>query len=98
MKKSIYVLTAAVVMAFFGCKENPYINAPGDNAQNTDSIPTIADPDPTPDPEGVAIPEGTLNVNEAVKIAQCERGCEDSQETGCRFGIGRSPFHQRMGS
>lgn len=70
MKKSIYVLTAAVVMAFFGCKENPYINAPGDNAQNTDSIPTIADPDPTPDPEGVAIPEGTLNVNEAVKIAK----------------------------
>ena len=70
MKKSIIVLTALVAMVFFGCKENPYINAPGDNSFNSDSIPSIADPDPTPDPTGVDVPEGTLNVNEAVKIAQ----------------------------
>ena len=70
MKKSILLLTAAVTMVFFGCKESPYINAPGDNTQNTETIPEIADPDPTPDPAGVAIPDGTLNVNEAVKIAQ----------------------------
>ena len=70
MKKSILILTAVVSMVFFGCKEVPYVNAPGDNAMNSDSIPEIADPDPTPDPAGVAVPEGTLNVNEAVKIAK----------------------------
>ena len=70
MKKSILVLTAVVAMVFFGCKESPYINQPGDNSFNYDSIPSIADPDPTPDPEGVIIPEGTINVNEAVKIGK----------------------------
>lgn len=70
MKKSILVLTAAVAMVFFGCKEAPYINAPGDNHFNTDSIPVVVDPIPTPDPEGVAIPAGTLNVNEAVNITK----------------------------
>lgn len=70
MKKSILVLTAVVAMVFFGCKESPYINQPGDNSFNYDSIPSIADPDPTPDPEGVVIPEGTINVNEAVKIGK----------------------------
>ena len=69
MKKSILVLTVAVAMAFVGCKESPYINAPGDNTQNTDSIPEIADPDPTPDPVGVDIPENAITVNQAVKIA-----------------------------
>jgi hypothetical protein len=69
-KKSILVLTATVAMVLFGCKESPYINAPGDNSQNTETIPEIADPDPTPDPEGVDIPENTITVNEAVKIAK----------------------------
>jgi len=69
MKKSILVLTAAVAMVFFGCKESPYMSAPGDNAQNTDSIPTIADPEPSPDMEGVEVPAGTITVNDAVKIA-----------------------------
>ena len=68
MKKSILVLTATVAMVFFGCKEAPYINAPGDNHFNTDTIPVTVDPVPTPDPEGVEIPEGTINVNEAVNI------------------------------
>ena len=63
MKKSILVLTAMVAMVFFGCKESPYINQPGDNSFNTDTIPEIADPDPTPDPEGVDIPENAINVN-----------------------------------
>ena len=71
MKKSVIVLTAAVAMVFFGCKESSYINGPGEMVdQLPDSIPSIADPDPTPDPEGVDIPEGTINVNEAVKIAK----------------------------
>ena len=35
-----------------------------------DTMPTVADPDPTPDPEGVKIPEGTINVNEAVNIGK----------------------------
>lgn len=70
MKKSILVMTATVAMVFFGCKEAPYINAPGDNHFNTDSIPVVVDPVPTPDPEGVEIPEGTINVNEAVNITK----------------------------
>ncbi len=69
-KSSILALAAVIAMAFVGCDENPYITNPGDNTQNTDSIPSIADPDPTPDPEGVDIPEGTINVNEAVKIGK----------------------------
>ena len=71
MKKSILVLTALVTLVFVGCKETPYINAPGDNElTKNDTLPTIADPDPTPDPVGVDVPEGTINVNQAVKIAQ----------------------------
>ena len=70
MKKSILVLTATVAMVLFGCKETPYINAPGDNKLNTDSIPVVVDPEVTPDPEGVAIPAGCLSVNEAVNIAK----------------------------
>lgn len=69
MKKSIFILTVMVAAVLFGCKESPYINEPGDNKYNYDTIPVVVDPDPTPDPEGVVIPEGTLNVNEAVKLA-----------------------------
>lgn len=78
--KSLIVLTAAVAMVFFGCQEPAYINAPGDNSQNTETIPEIADPDPTPDPAGVNVPEGTLNVNEAVKLAMKLAAGEVSKE------------------
>lgn len=70
MKKSILVLTATVAMVLFGCKEDPYINAPGNNSFNSDSIPVVVDPVPTPDPEGIEIPEGAISVNEAVNIAK----------------------------
>ena len=73
-------MTAMVAMVFFGCKESPYINQPGDNSFNTDTIPEIADPDPTPDPEGVDIPENAINVNEAVKIARKLAAGETSKE------------------
>ena len=71
MKKSLLVLTAAVAMVFFGCKETPYISSPGDpEVTKNDTMPSVVDPDPTPDPEGVKIPEGTINVNEAVNLAK----------------------------
>ena len=70
MKKSILVLNAVVALTMVGCKESPYINAPGDNRFNTDSIPVVVDPQPTPDPEGVNIPAGTITVNEAVNIGK----------------------------
>ena len=66
--KSLIVLTAAVAMVFFGCQEPAYINAPGDNSQNTETIPIIAMPDPV-DPEGFILPEGCLNVYEAIHIS-----------------------------
>ena len=71
MKKVHLILTCAMAFGlFFSCKERAYIDGPGDNSHNQDSLPVVADPDPTPDPEGVDVPEGTLNVFEAIKIAK----------------------------
>lgn len=79
--KSLIALTAVAGIVLFGCKESPYINAPGDNTKTeNDTLPTIADPTPTPDPAGVEIPEGTINVNEAVKIAQKLAAGETSKD------------------
>ena len=80
MKK--YFIIPALVAAFtlFSCKERAYIDAPGDNSHNQDSLPVMADPDPTPDPEGIVVPEGTINVNEAVKIAKKLKSGEVSKE------------------
>ena len=36
--------------------------SPGENALVPDSIPVTIDPEPSPDPEGVVLPEGTINV------------------------------------
>lgn len=70
MKKSLLVLPVLAALTLSGCKESPYINSPGDNELvKNDTIPVIADPDPTPDPDGVDIPDGAITVNEAVKIA-----------------------------
>lgn len=68
MKRSILMMTAVVAMVLFGCKENPYINAPGDNTFNTDSIPSLALPDPD-DPVGFELPAGCLSVYEAIKVS-----------------------------
>lgn len=70
MKKSILVLTALVTVAFFSCTERAYIDSPGDNSHNVDTLPVIVDPDPTPDPEGLEIPADAITVNEAVSIAK----------------------------
>lgn len=70
MKTRILMLTALVSMVMFSCKENPYINAPGDNSKNYDTIPAIAYPMPTPDPEGADVPEGSIDVYEARKICK----------------------------
>lgn len=71
MKKSILTLTAMVAMVLFGCKETPYINEPGDNSYNYDTIPVALLPNPDPDPVGFEIPAGCLNVYEAVD--SCKR-------------------------
>lgn len=71
MKKSILTLTAMVAMVLFGCKETPYINEPGDNSYNYDTIPVALLPNPDPDPVGFDIPAGCLNVYEAVD--SCKR-------------------------
>lgn len=70
MKKTFIITSIALALVCAGCDERPYIDAPGDNAHNIDTMPTLADPDPTPDPEGVNVPAGTINVNEAVKIGK----------------------------
>ena len=68
MKRNIFIMTAVVAMVLFGCKENPYINAPGDNTLNTDSIPSIALPDPE-DPVGFELPAGCISVYDACRIS-----------------------------
>ena len=54
--------TAAVVWLLAACQEPSYINGPGQNIFNQDSIIPIIEPEPMPDPEGVDVPEGTLDV------------------------------------
>lgn len=82
MKKILFVLTAMVTLAFVSCKENPYMPSPGDNGMTkNDTMPEIADPDPTPDPEGIDIPEGTINVFEAIKIAKKLKSGEVTEES-----------------
>lgn len=63
----IIMVLAGAAMSLVGCKESPYILAPGDNSNNQDSMYIAPDPIPDPDPEGIDIPEGTINVNEALK-------------------------------
>ena len=80
MKKSLLIPAVLVALVLFGCKERQYIDGPGDNSHNQETLPQLADPDPTPDPEGFALPEGTINVNEAVKIAKKLKAGEVSKE------------------
>lgn len=81
MKKSIFVLSALVAMTFIGCNEKPNIDGPGtNNEQIPDTMPAAKDPAPTPDPEGFVVPEGTINVYEAVEIAKKLHGSEVSAE------------------
>lgn len=69
MKRSIYLfVTALVAMTLVSCNEKSSFPNPGDIT--LDSIPVTIDPDPTPDPEGVKVPKGTINVYEAVKIGK----------------------------
>lgn len=71
MKRNIYLfVTALVAMTLVSCEEKSGYKPGDNNAPIPDSIPVMADPDPTPDPEGVNIPAGTINVNEAVSIGK----------------------------
>ncbi len=70
MKKYQLIITSLVAFGLFSCNEPAYIDAPGVNSHNQDSLPVLVDPDPTPDPEGFAMPDGTINVYEAVRISK----------------------------
>ena len=70
MKKYTFIPVVVAAFALFSCSEPAYINGPGNNDNNLDTIPVVVDPDPTPDPEGFTVPEATLTVNEAVNIAK----------------------------
>ncbi len=81
MKKYFILSTFALALLFVGCKETPYIDAPGTNNESIpDTLPTAKDPTPTPDPEGFIVPEGTINVYEAIEIAKKLHGSEVSAE------------------
>ena len=77
--KSLIVLTAVAAMFLTACQERPYINNPGEMVdQLPDSVPV---PQPSPDPEGFEIPEGTINVLDAVQIGQnLESGATTEKE------------------
>ena len=57
MRKRIFILSALVAMMVVGCKEKPYIDAPGDNSHNTGSLPI--------DTSGIVV-----TVDEAIAICQ----------------------------
>lgn len=69
MKKNLFLLLAFVATVMISCKEDPYMPAPGDPALVPDTMQTIVEPEPSPDPIGFVLPEGTINVYEAVKLA-----------------------------
>jgi len=81
MKKTFLIPTLLVAFGLFSCNEKAYIDSPGDNSHNQDSLPVTADPNPTPDPQGVDIPEGTINVFEAVKIAKKLKSGEVTEQS-----------------
>ena len=68
MKKYLFMILAFIATLMFSCKENPYMPAPGDTTYVPDTMPEMAHPDPTPDPEGAVVPDGTLNVFDARKL------------------------------
>lgn len=80
MRKSIFMLAAIAALTLVSCEEKPYIEGPGDNTNVPDSIPVTVDPEPTPDPEGFVVPEGTINVYQAVEIAKKLHGSEVSEQ------------------
>ena len=41
MKKYIFISAVLVALAMISCNESPYINPPGDNSKNNDSIPVF---------------------------------------------------------
>ena len=81
MRKSLILLTSMVALVLFGCKERAYIDAPGENSHNLDSIPAAANPLPTPDPEGADVPEGCLDVYEACKLCKTMASGETTDES-----------------
>ena len=58
--KSLWVLTAIVALFFAGCKESPYINNPGDNDYNDESMPVLV-----PDTDGIIV-----SVDSAIAICK----------------------------
>lgn len=58
----IFALPVLVSLLAVACEEPSYINGPGENLFNQDSIIPVVDPLPTPAPEGFVIPEGALDV------------------------------------
>ena len=64
-RSHIFLLPALVALFAVACQEPAYINGPGNNLFNQDSIIPIIEPEPMLDPEGVDVPEGTLDVVQA---------------------------------
>ena len=82
MKTKLFALIAVVAMVMFSCNEPPYIGTPSNNdLVQGDTLPDFADPTPSPDPEGIEIPEEAINVNEAVKIGKKLAYRQTTEET-----------------
>lgn len=99
MKKSIFMFIAVVAMVMISCEEKSNMPSPGENALVPDSIPVTIDPEPSPDPEGVVLPEGTINVHEACAIARKLHGSEVSEQAyyikGWVTGFNRSDSFEK---
>lgn len=74
MKKYILIPTMLLTLVMFSCKEKAYIDPPGENAYNIDSIPVVV-----PDTSGIEI-----SVDSAVAIC---KALEKDQVTSERYKI-----------
>ena len=70
MKKSIFSLSAVVALFMMSCGEPAYINGPGDNSQNMDSIPLVM-----PDTNGIEV-----SVDSAIAICNALGANQDSPD------------------
>lgn len=78
--RSLFFALLAVALCATGCQESPYINGPGNNDNNQISRIIPPDPDALPDPEGVVIPDGCLNVYQAYDSCMALQSGEVSQK------------------
>lgn len=77
-KKALIICLLTAGITLWGCKEDPYINAPGDNGQNLGDREMV---DITDDASGLNVPANAITVKEALDICRTLGSGKTSAET-----------------